>query len=423
LNKIILLVVLLINTLWASIGTNEDLKVLKNLGLESSFISDTEFIDIFNNYSSKKNIMYYRNILKKSSLNAQIVRTEIENENLPEAIFFIPMIESHFVNHLRSKTAPAGLWQIMPATAKHLRLRNDEFIDERLDLIKSTDAASSYLKRYYKKFDKWYLSILAYNSGEGRVIEGLTRASLDMYVENNPNKSTQILKSYRRVLDDYKRTKNGVSKVYGVYSELQSLEVPFSLEYLIKNNKQREYLPESSLSYLKKVAVLSMLSHRDLFENIKKSPYQLQKVKAQKGIHLKSIANIINMSSSEFAKINKHIKKQVIPKDSKAFNVYIPKSKLEIYNKKIASIKPVIEKKAVEVKKSKTSDLKKNKDEKKIVENTKKVKKKPLIYIVKKGDSFESIAKKYKTSVKKLKVDNKKKTNLINIGDKIEIYK
>jgi membrane-bound lytic murein transglycosylase D len=423
LNKIILLVVLLINTLWASIGTNEDLKVLKNLGLESSFISDTEFIDIFNNYSSKKNIMYYRNILKKSSLNAQIVRTEIENENLPEAIFFIPMIESHFVNHLRGKTAPAGLWQIMPATAKHLRLRNDEFIDERLDLIKSTDAASSYLKRYYKKFDKWYLSILAYNSGEGRVIEGLTRASLDMYVENNPNKSTQILKSYRRVLDDYKRTKNGVSKVYGVYSELQSLEVPFSLEYLIKNNKQREYLPESSLSYLKKVAVLSMLSHRDLFENIKKSPYQLQKVKAPKGIHLKSIANIINMSSSEFAKINKHIKKQVIPKDSKAFNVYIPKSKLEIYNKKIASIKPVIEKKAVEVKKSKTSDLKKNKDEKKIVENTKKVKKKPLIYIVKKGDSFESIAKKYKTSVKKLKVDNKKKTNLINIGDKIEIYK
>jgi membrane-bound lytic murein transglycosylase D len=423
LNKIILLVVLLINTLWASIGTNEDLKVLKNLGLESSFISDTEFIDIFNNYSSKKNIMYYRNILKKSSLNAQIVRTEIENENLPEAIFFIPMIESHFVNHLRGKTAPAGLWQIMPATAKHLRLRNDEFIDERLDLIKSTDAASSYLKRYYKKFDKWYLSILAYNSGEGRVIEGLTRASLDMYVENNPNKSTQILKSYRRVLDDYKRTKNGVSKVYGVYSELQSLEVPFSLEYLIKNNKQREYLPESSLSYLKKVAVLSMLSHRDLFENIKKSPYQLQKVKAPKGIHLKSIANIINMSSSEFAKINKHIKKQVIPKDSKAFNVYIPKSKLEIYNKKIASIKPVIEKKAVEVKKSKTSDLKKNKDEKKIVENTKKVKKKPLIYIVKKGDSFELIAKKYKTSVKKLKVDNKKKTNLINIGDKIEIYK
>jgi membrane-bound lytic murein transglycosylase D len=46
-----------------------------------------------------------------------------------------------------------------------------------------------------------------------------------------------------------------------------------------------------------------------------------------------------------------------------------------------------------------------------------------LVYIVKKGDSFESIAKAYKISVKKLKSDNNKKSNLVNIGDKIEIYK
>ena len=417
--KIIILIVFLINTLLASIGTDEDLKVLKNLGLESSFISDSELVDIFNEYSSKSKISYYRNILKKSSLNAQVVRTEIDNENLPEAIFFIPMIETGFVNHIRGKNHPAGLWQIMPATAKHLKLRNDEYIDERLDLIKSTDAASSYLKRYYNKFDKWYLSILAYNCGEGRVIEGLTRASLDMYIENNPNRSTQILKSYQRVLDDYKRSKNGISKVYGVYGELQSLEVPFSLEYLIKHNKQRDYLPESSLSYLKKVAVFSMLSSRDLFENLNRAPYKLEKVKAPQNIQLKSIASAINMNSSEFSNINKHIRKQVLPKDSKNFNVYIPKSKLELYNKNIASIKPVIDKKVEEVKKNKVVN-KKNKDEKKIVKD---IKKKALVYTVKKGDSFESIAKAYKISVKKLKSDNNKKSNLIDIGDKIEIYK
>jgi membrane-bound lytic murein transglycosylase D len=330
------------------------------------------------------------------------------------------MIETSFVNHVRGKNSPAGLWQIMPATGKHLKLRNDEFIDERLDLIKSTDAASSYLKRYYNKFDKWYLSILAYNCGEGRVIEGLTRASLDMYIENNPNRSTQILKSYQRVLDDYRRTKNGVSKVYGVYGELQSLEVPFSLEYLIKHNKERDYLPESSLSYLKKVAVFSMLSSRDLFENINRAPYRLEKVKAPKNIQLKSIASAINMNSSEFLNINKHIRKQVLPKDSRNYNIYIPKSKLEIYNKNIANIKPVIDKKVKEVKKDKNVNTKKNKDEKKIVKDTKK---KALVYIVKKGDSFESIAKAYKISVKKLKSDNNKKSNLVNIGDKIEIYK
>ena len=195
-NKIIILIFFLINTLWANIGTNEDLKVLKELGLESSFLSDSEVINIYNEYSSKNKINYYRNVLKKSSLNAQIVRTEIENENLHEATFFIPMIESSFVNQTRGKNSPGGLWQIIPDTAKHLKLRNDEFIDERLDLIKSTDAASTYLKRYYKKFDnKWYLSILAYNCGEGRVIEAITRASLDRYLELNPNRTSGILRS------------------------------------------------------------------------------------------------------------------------------------------------------------------------------------------------------------------------------------
>jgi membrane-bound lytic murein transglycosylase D len=426
LNKIIILIFFLINTLWANTGTNEDLKVLKNLGLESSFISDREFIDIYNEYSSKRKISYYRSILKRYALNAQIVRTEIENENLPEAIFFIPMIETSFVNHKRGKNDPAGLWQIIPGTAKHLKLRSDEFIDERLDLIKSTDAASSYLKRYYKKFNKWYLSILAYNCGEGRVIEAITRASLDMYIENNPNKSTQILKSYQRSIDDYERTNSGISKIYDVYGELQSLEVPFSLDYLIKNNKQKQYLPESTLTYLKKITVFSMLSNRDLFDDIRKSPYKLEKIKVPMGVELKALASAINVNSSELTNINKHLIKQVLPKDSRNFNIYIPKSKLETYNKKISSIKPVIEKNKQVSKKEKVidkNDKKKNKSDKSDKKVVKDTKKKALVYIVKKGDSFESIAKAYKISVKKLKTDNKKKSNLINIGDEIEINK
>jgi membrane-bound lytic murein transglycosylase D len=420
LNKIIILIFFLINTLWANIGTNGDLKVLKELGLDPSFISDSELVSIYNEYSSKSKISYFRNILKKSSLNAQIVRAEIENENLHDAVFFIPMIESSFVNQTRGKNSPAGLWQIIPDTAKHLKLRNDEFIDERLDLIKSTDAASLYLRRYYKKFDnKWYLSILAYNSGEGRVIEAITRASIDRYLELNPNRNSGLFRSYQRSLDDYQRTKRGVSSLYGIYGELQGMEVPFNFEYLVQNNKQKQYLPESTVTYLKRIVVFSMLSNRDLFDDIKKSPYKLEKVKLPKGVSLKSVASAIAFSSSELEKMNKHIRKQVLPKDSKA-NFYIPKSKLEIYNKKIASIKPISEKKEIQAKKE--TQTKKSVD-KKVVDSKKSDKKKVLIYKVKKGDSFESIAKVYNMSVKKLKSDNKKKSNLINIGDSIEIYK
>ena len=144
------------------------------------------------------------------------------------------------------------------------------------------------------------------------------------------------------------------------------------------------------------------------------------------------------MNSSELEKINKHIKKEITSKDSKPYNFYIPKSKIELYSTKIATIKPIvenknltqktnIEKKTVDTRKIETKkvETKKVVDSKKVEpkKTEKTTKNKPLIHKVKKGDSFESIAKMYKINVKKLKSDNKKKSNLINIGDSIEIYK
>ena len=414
-NKIIVLVLFVINTLWANIEISDSSETLKELGLESSFINDSELISIYDDYSTQNKIKYYRNMFKQSSLNLQIVKSEIKKEDLPSSILFIPVIESSFVNQTRGKNSPAGLWQIIPSTASHLQLRNNEFVDERLDLIKSTDAASSYLKRYYKKFDKWYLAILAYNCGEGNVVEAITRASLDKYLEENPDKSSGVTRSYQRVIEDYRRTKKGMSSLYTLYSELESLEVPFDFEYLIKNNTQKQYLPQSSLSYIKKIVVFTILSNKGLFENAQRDSYELEKVKVPNGVSLKSIAQAINLNSRELEKINKHIKKGILPKDSKMYNFYIPKNKLELYNNQITTIKPIKENKKenkLELSNKKTATINKEKN-----------KNKPIIYKVKKGDSFESIAKIHKIDVKKLKSDNKKKSNLIKIGDSIEIHK
>ena len=404
--KFFILILFLVNTLSANVS-EDDLKILKDLDIESSFISEKSLLDTFDEYSSSYNISYYNNILRKSSLNAQIVKSEIQNENLPDTVFFIPLLEASFVNQERGKNSPAGLWQIMPLTAKNLRLRNDESIDERLDLIKSTDAASSYLKKYYKKLDKWYLAILAYNSGEGNVAEGVARCALDRYLELNPNmNNTPSINNYKKMLNDYRVTKTGFSNLYDVYNRFES---SYSFEYLVKNNKENKYLAESSITYIKKLIAFSMITNRDLFKSIdKKAKYTLEKVKAPKGIQLRSLANAINMDYNEFRNLNKHIKKETLPSDSKSYNIYIPQNKLELYNQRIFTIKPI----------------KENATDTKIVETKKtNITNKPIIYIIKKGDSFESISKKYKVNLKKLKSDNNKKSNLIKIGDKIEIYK
>jgi membrane-bound lytic murein transglycosylase D len=418
LNKFFFTILILTNTLFANVSNEIDLKILKDLDIEASFLSNKSLQDTYEEYSSNQNITYYNNILKKSTLNAQIVRSEVESENLPDTVFFIPMLESSFSNQERSKNSPAGLWQIMPLTAKNLKLRNDEFIDERLDLIKSTDAASSYMKRYYKKLHKWYLAILAYNCGEGNVIEGVARSSLDRYLELNPNfRDKQNIKNYQKIFDDYAVNKRGLSNLYDIYNNYKSF---YSFEYLVDNNLKNKYLPESSILYLKKLIAFSMIANRDLFKSIdNKSKYKLVKVKVHKGLQLKSVAAAINMNYNEFKSFNKHIKKQVLPTDSKLYNIYIPLSKLEIYNQKIITIKPVKDN-IKEIKKVTKKDTKviENKNNKNIKNNIK-----PIIYNVRKGDSLESIAKKYKVNIKKLKTDNNKKSNLINIGEKIEIYR
>lgn len=434
-NKFFLAILILTNTLFANVSNDIDLKILKDLDIENTFLSNKTLQDTFSEYSSSYNITYYNNILRKSTMNAQIVRSEIENQNLPDTIFFIPMTESSFVNQERGKNSPAGLWQIMPLTAKSLGLRNDEFIDERLDLIKSTDFASSYIKRYYKKLNKWYLAILAYNSGEGNVIEGVARASLDRYIELNPGmENNSSINNHKRILSDYRTNKKGLSELYSIYNNYKS---SYNFEYLVNNNKQNKYLSESSITYLDKLIAFSMIADRDLYKSIdNKSKYKLAKVKAHKGLQLKSIAAAINMDYNEFRNLNKHIKKEILPIDSKLYNIYIPEHKLDIYNQKIIIIKPNNEnikenkkENVKEIKKDAKKDVKKDvKNEVKIdnkkvskIAETKKITVKPIIYEVKKGDSLESIAKKYKMDIKKLKTDNNKKSNLINIGEKIEI--
>ncbi|MDD2896847.1 MAG: transglycosylase SLT domain-containing protein [Aliarcobacter sp.] len=405
-SKLFIIILFLVNTLFANATDDIDLKILKDLDIDSSFISNKSLKSTFDEYSSSQNISYYNNILRKSSLNVQIVRSEIESENLPDSAFFIPMLESSFVNQTRGKNAPAGLWQFIPGTAKNLGLRNDEFIDERLDLLKSTDAASTYLKKYYKKFNKWYLAILSYNCGEGNVAEGVARASLDRYLELNPEmNNSESIKNYKRVLSNYRITKKGFNDLYDVLNKFKS---SYSFEYLVENNEKNKYISESSITYLKKIIVFSMISERNLYKSIdKKARYKLVKVKAHKGLQLKSLANIINMNYNEFRNINKHIKKEVLPVDSKLYNIYIPQEKLDIYNQKMIMIKPINENKVVD---------------KKVIENKKENKNsKPIIYYIKKGDSLESIARKYNVKLKKLKSDNNKKSNSLKIGEKIEI--
>lgn len=412
--KLLLILLLLVNTLFANVANQLDLEVLKDFGIDSSFLDETSLQRAYIKQSTNENIKYHDNLLNKASLITKIVRDEVIKEELPFYVVFIPLIETGYVNKINKRGA-SGLWQIMPITAKHLKLRNDQYIDERLDLLKSTDAASSYLKKFYRSFGKWYLSVLAYNAGEGRIIDGIARASLDNYLEKNPNmQNDKVIKIYKIYLNEYKKNKKGMDNLYNIYRDIGVKNGYFHLSYLLRHNNERDYLPKITVNYLHKLVVFSMITNRGLFKNLdRKSKYELEKVKAPKNIHLKDISDAINMNYSEFKEINKHIRKETLPPDSK-YNLYIPHTKLENFNSWIDKIKST----NITLFQDKVDKV-----EPKVKNEAEKISSKKISYIVKQGDTLGSIAQAYRINVKKLKSDNNKKSDKLKIGEKLEIYK
>lgn len=95
--------------------------------------------------------------------------------DLPEELKALSIVESALHNRAISRVGAMGLWQFMAPTGRSLGLQVDANIDERRDTRRSTEAAATYLKKLYKEFSDWELAIAAYNSGSGRVIRALKR--------------------------------------------------------------------------------------------------------------------------------------------------------------------------------------------------------------------------------------------------------
>jgi len=120
---------------------------------------------------------------KRSGLYRAMILEEMRKSGLPEQLSWLPLIESGFKVKAFSRARALGLWQFMRSTGYRYGLKQNKYVDERMDPVKATQAAIKYLIELHDLFGDWTTALASYNCGEMRV-QNVIRAQRIDYFDN-----------------------------------------------------------------------------------------------------------------------------------------------------------------------------------------------------------------------------------------------
>ena len=117
--------------------------------------------------------------LKRVQVYGPMIEHVLAEENVPQELKYLAMIESGLTLNARSWAGAVGMWQFMPPTARRYGLTINAWVDERRDPEKATRAAARYLSDLYDEFGAWHLALAGFNCGGGCVREALRRSDAE----------------------------------------------------------------------------------------------------------------------------------------------------------------------------------------------------------------------------------------------------
>jgi hypothetical protein len=102
--------------------------------------------------------------IKRANRAFPVIEPILKKNGIPDDFKYLAVIESGLVNVV-SPAGARGVWQFMPETAKERGMEVNENVDQRYDLVKSTEAACRYFLSAKAKFGSWTLAAASYNGG------------------------------------------------------------------------------------------------------------------------------------------------------------------------------------------------------------------------------------------------------------------
>jgi hypothetical protein len=126
---------------------------------------------------------------KKANRWFPIIEPILKRNGIPDDIKFVVVVESGFSNSVSSQQA-AGFWQFIPSTAEGYGLEISEEVDERYNVEKATEAACKYFTEAYGRYKNWTLAAASYNLGMGGIDRQLERQKAGSYYNLYLNEET-----------------------------------------------------------------------------------------------------------------------------------------------------------------------------------------------------------------------------------------
>lgn len=383
------------------------------------------------------------NLMAKSKYYFPLFEEKLDLYDVPIEVKYLAIIESALQPKARSKVGATGLWQFMLATGKQYGLDVTSYIDERQDPILSSEAAAKHLSDLFDIFEDWDLALAAYNSGAGNVNKAIRRAggkknywNIRPYLPRETANYVPIFYATMYMFE-YGESHNIIpDKNFKLqYYEVDTIQVKRNISF--EQIKTTTGIDISLLEFLNPTYKLNIIP----FEEGKN--YYLTLPKEYVGLFVQNENLIYAYVDAEAAKREKPMTENVVvttsDTESKAITYRVKSGDYlgKIADKHNVTVKNIM--KWNHLKSTKVHVGQKLKIYKKgseptteksaVVNNTKSTtesssKKTTITYTVKSGDNLLKISKKYtNVTVEDIKKWNNLKSDKINVGAKLKIYK
>jgi membrane-bound lytic murein transglycosylase D len=232
-------------------------------------------IDLFTKGPEKE---FFIAAYRRSGKYRPMILEKLKAAGMPPELSWLPLIESGFKVQALSRARALGLWQFIPSTGYKFGLKRNQYIDERIDFEKATDAAIAYLKELHGIFGDWSTVLAAYNCGEGRVLHVIRTQNINY-------------------LDDF----------WDLYGRL-----PF---------ETARYVPRF-------LAALHVIEHKDTYgfaDVMPDPPLVFERADVNRAVHLKDIAPVLDSSLAVLKDLNPELRYSVLPPE--AYSLRVPVGK------------------------------------------------------------------------------------------------